>query len=102
MLLKTISLFLPFFPQGNECVDVKEGAMDTIIETNYCTGQMDEDSAGIDSRASTTIIRYNKVVGCKGAGVRLGGHKVGPDQYGIACQVGCFLFIYLFYVFFFL
>ncbi|CAM9734378.1 unnamed protein product, partial [Laminaria digitata] len=74
---------------GNECVDVKEGAMDTIIETNYCTGQLDEDSAGIDSRASTTIIRYNKVVGCKGAGVRLGGHKVGPDQYGIACQVYC-------------
>lgn len=61
--------------------------MDTIIETNYCTGQMDEDSAGIDSRANTTIIRYNKVVGCKGAGVRLGGHKVGNDQYGIACQV---------------
>lgn len=76
------------FSQGNECVDVKEGTMDTIIETNYCTGQLDEDSAGIDSRASTTIIRYNKIVGCKGAGVRLGGHKVGPDQYGIACQVG--------------
>ena len=61
--------------------------MNTIIETNYCTGQLDEDSAGIDSRASTTIIRYNKVVGCKGAGVRLGGPKVGNDQYGIACQV---------------
>ena len=76
------------FFQGNECVDVKEGTMDTIIETNYCTGQLDEDSAGIDSRASTTIIRYNKVVGCEGAGVRLGGHKVGSDQYGIACQVG--------------
>eukprot|EP00904_Undaria_pinnatifida_P009226 jgi/Undpi1/5433/HiC_scaffold_2.g00712.m1 len=75
--------------RGNECVAVKEGAMDTVIETNYCTGQLDEDSAGIDSRASTTIIRYNKVVGCKGAGVRLGGHKVGHDQYGIACQVYC-------------
>lgn len=68
-------------------MDVKEGAMDTVIETNYCTGQMDEDSAGIDSRASGTTIRYNKVVGCKGAGVRLGGHKVGSDQYGIACKV---------------
>lgn len=63
--------------------------MDTVIETNYCTGQMDEDSAGIDSRASGTTIRYNKVVGCKGAGVRLGGHKVGQDQYGIACKVYC-------------
>lgn len=73
--------------QGNECVDVKEGAMDTVIETNYCTGQLDEDSAGIDSRASSTVIRYNKVVGCKGAGVRLGGHKVGNDQYGTACKV---------------
>ena len=71
--------------------------MDTVIETNYCTGQLDEDSAGIDSRASTTILRYNKVVGCKGAGVRLGGHKVGHDQYGIACQVGgeiCGLFFF--------
>lgn len=31
---------------GNECVDVKEGTLDTIIEKNYCTGQLDEDSAG--------------------------------------------------------
>lgn len=75
--------------QGNECVDVKEGAMDTRIETNYCTGQLDEDSAGIDSRASGSVIRYNKVVGCKGAGVRLGGHKIGNDQYGVDCQVYC-------------
>ncbi|CAM9421254.1 unnamed protein product, partial [Ascophyllum nodosum] len=74
---------------GNECVDVKEGTVDTIIETNYCTGQLDEDSGGIDSRANDCIIRYNKVVGCKGAGVRLGGHKVGRDQYGINCQVYC-------------
>lgn len=70
-------------------MDVKEGAMDTVIETNYCTGQLDADSGGIDSRASGTTIRYNKVVGCKGAGVRLGGHKVGNDQYGIACKVYC-------------
>lgn len=61
--------------------------MDTVIETNYCTGQLDEDSAGIDSRASSTTIRYNKVVGCKGAGVRLGGHKVGHEQYGVDCKV---------------
>ncbi|CAN0114622.1 unnamed protein product [Ectocarpus sp. 13 AM-2016] len=74
---------------GNECVDVKEGAVDTVIETNYCTGQLDEDSSGIDSRASSTTIRYNKVVGCKGAGVRLGGHKVGREQYGINCKVYC-------------
>lgn len=68
-------------------MDVKEGAVDTVIETNYCTGQLDEDSAGIDSRASSTTIRYNKVVGCKGAGVRLGGHKVGREQYGVNCKV---------------
>lgn len=71
---------------------MKEGTVDTVIENNYCAGQMDEDSGGIDSRANSTIIRYNKVEGCKGAGIRLGGHKVGNNQFGIACQVGlrCF------------
>lgn len=78
------------FRQGNECVDVKEGTLDTIIESNYCTGQLDEDSGGIDSRADKTIIRYNKIVGCKGAGVRLGGHKVDDIQYGIHCEVSPF------------
>ena len=69
--------------------------MDTIIETNYCIGQLDEDSAGIDSRASASIIRYNMAVGCKGAGVCLGGHKVCPDQYDIACKVGGMFFFVL-------
>ncbi len=59
--------------QGNECVDIKEGGSRNIIENNYCTGQLDPDSAGLDSRGSNNIFRYNQVFGNRGAGVRLGG-----------------------------
>ena len=59
--------------QGNECVDIKEGASFNIVENNYCTGQLDPDSAGLDSRGNSNIFRYNQVFGNRGAGVRLGG-----------------------------
>jgi hypothetical protein len=59
--------------QGNECVDIKEGATRNLIENNYCTGQLDPNSAGFDSRGNDNIFRYNQVFGNKGAGVRLGG-----------------------------
>lgn len=59
--------------QGNECVDIKEGASFNIIENNYCTGQLDPNSAGLDSRGSNNIFRYNQVFGNRGAGLRLGG-----------------------------
>lgn len=66
---------------------MKEGSRETIIESNYCTGQKDDDCAGIDTRANVSIIRFNKVEGCKGAGIRLGGNKVQGAQYGVNCQV---------------
>lgn len=59
--------------QGNECVDLKEGATDNIVENNYCTGQKDPDSAGLNTRGNNNIFRYNRVEKNKGAGIRLGG-----------------------------
>lgn len=62
-----------FDTQGNECVDVKEGATANIIEYNRCTGQRDPLSGGFDSRGNGNIFRYNESFGNVGAGVRLGG-----------------------------
>jgi len=73
--------------QGNECVEVKEGSSHNLIEHNLCTGQLDPDSAGIGARGSNNIIRYNRLYGNVGAGVRLGGHRVDGIQYGIENEV---------------
>lgn len=62
-----------FDTQGNECVDIKEGTTRTIVEYNRCTGQLDPNSAGFDSRGNGNIFRYNESYGNMGAGVRLGG-----------------------------
>lgn len=37
---------------------------------------------GLDSRADSNIFRYNTCVGNIGAGIRIGGHKIGDKQYG--------------------
>jgi ABC-type glycerol-3-phosphate transport system substrate-binding protein len=73
--------------QGNECVEMKEGATANLVEQNSCTGQLDPDSGGIGSRGNGNIIRYNVVYGNVGAGVRLGGHEVDGIQYGVANEV---------------
>lgn len=69
--------------QGNECVDIKEGAYNNIVEYNECTGQLDPNSAGLDSRGDANVFRYNVVYGNVGGGVRLGGHNVNGHQYGV-------------------
>lgn len=69
-------------PQGNECVDVKEGSSDVIVEYNTCSDQRDANSAGLDSRTDDVIFRYNEVVDCEGAGVRIGGHTIDGRTYG--------------------
>lgn len=69
--------------QGNECVEIKEGASANLIEYNTCTGQLDPDSGGIGARGDGNIIRYNVLFGNIGAGVRLGGHEVDGIQYGV-------------------
>lgn len=79
--------------QGNECVEIKEGGYNNVIEYNLCTGQLDPASAGIGSRGSNNIIRYNTIYDNVGAGVRLGGHKLDNRQYGIDNEVyGNYLF----------
>lgn len=69
-----------FDTQGNECVDIKEAASGNLVEGNVCTGQLDTESGGFDSRGSGNVFRDNEVFGCKGAGVRLGGDE---DEDGI-------------------
>jgi len=69
-------------PRGNECVDVKEGTTMVLVEYNICSEQLDENSAGLDSRADNVIFRYNEVFNVKGAGVRIGGHTIDGHTYG--------------------
>lgn len=64
-----------FDTQGNECVDIKEGATRNVIENNKCTGQKDKNSGGFDSRGDYNIFRFNEVFGNLGAGIRLGGDE---------------------------
>jgi hypothetical protein len=64
-----------FDTQGNECVDIKEGATENIIEHNSCTGQRDAKSAGISVQGDHNVVRYNRVFSNVGAGVRLGGDR---------------------------
>jgi len=79
--------------QGNECVEIKEGGYNNLIEYNLCTGQLDPASAGIGSRGNNNIIRYNTIYDNVGAGIRLGGHKLNDRQYGIENEVyGNYLF----------
>ncbi len=59
--------------RGNECVDIKEAATANVVEHNDCTGQRDEDSAGLDSRGSGNVFRFNRSYDNTGAGIRLGG-----------------------------
>ncbi|MEK7551651.1 MAG: DUF1565 domain-containing protein [Patescibacteria group bacterium] len=73
--------------QGNECVDIKEGSSENIVEYNSCTGQMDPQSGGLDARGDKNTFRYNLTFGNKGAGVRLGGHTVDGIIYGLGNNV---------------
>lgn len=73
-----------FNTQGNECVDIKEGSSENIVEYNQCTGQKDPESGGMDSRGNNNIFRNNEIYGCSGAGVRLGGDT---SKYGIGNSV---------------
>lgn len=62
-----------FDTRGNECVDIKEASRFNLVEYNSCTGQLDEDAAGISSRGNDNIVRFNHIWGNRGAGVRFGG-----------------------------
>ncbi|CAM9513141.1 unnamed protein product, partial [Ascophyllum nodosum] len=67
---------------GNECVDIKEGSTENVIESNYCSHQLDEYSGCFSSRSDANTFRNNQASDCKGAGIRLGGWLVDGYQYG--------------------
>lgn len=75
-----------FDTQGNECVDIKEGSSDNLVECNRCTGQKDPNSAGFDSRGNGNTFRNNEAYGNLGAGIRFGGDEssdgANNDAYG--------------------
>lgn len=75
-----------FNTQGNECVDIKEGSSNNIVECNRCTGQKDADSAGFDARGGGNIFRNNESYDNLGAGIRFGGDTSSDgtlnDAYG--------------------
>jgi len=60
-------------PYGSECVDIKEGSRQNLVEYNICTNQKDKNVGGISIRGNDNTIRYNTVFSNKGAGIRLGG-----------------------------
>ncbi|CAM9477454.1 unnamed protein product, partial [Hapterophycus canaliculatus] len=72
---------------GNECVDIKEGATGNVVEGNICSNQLDEESGCYDSRGDGNTFRYNVGWNCLGVGVRLGGWKVEGHQYGVSNSV---------------
>ena len=60
---------------GNECVDIKESSSGNLVEDNDCSGQKDENSAGLNSRGNGNIFRNNSIHDNLGAGIRFGGDK---------------------------
>ena len=73
-----------FNTKGNECVDIKEGSSENIVEYNNCTGQIDPESGGLDSRGNNNIFRLNTIFDNLGAGIRLGGDT---ENDGIGNQI---------------
>jgi len=66
--------------QGNECIDIKEGASGNKVYNNYCTGNLDANSAGISSAGNGNHFYNNIVFGNVGSGFRFGSSLEG---YGI-------------------
>ncbi|MDY7105098.1 MAG: right-handed parallel beta-helix repeat-containing protein [Actinomycetota bacterium] len=56
-----------------ECVDVKEGAVDTLVEHNFCTGSQDPIGGGLSSRGIGTVFRANISTANDGSGIVLTG-----------------------------
>jgi hypothetical protein len=68
--------------QGNECVEVKEGGNNNLIEYNLCTGGKDPESGGFVARGDSNTFRFNTSYGHRGGGIRFGGHTVNGRIYG--------------------
>ncbi len=63
------------FTYGNECVDIKEGSIQNVVEHNTCMHQRDKNSGCMGSRGNDNCFRNNQIDTCVGAGVRVGGDK---------------------------
>ncbi len=61
------------FMNMSECVDLKEGADDNLIEYNECSIAVDPNSGAINARANRNRFHANRLFGNSGAGIRLGG-----------------------------
>lgn len=72
-----------FNTQGNECVEVKEGAYNNLIENNVCTGSRDPEAGGLVARGDNNTFRYNVSFGNAGGGMRFGGHLINGHAYGV-------------------
>jgi Protein of unknown function (DUF1565) len=59
-----------------ECVDVKEGVSDVLIERNVCGGPHDRDTSAINLRGDHVTVRRNMIDGRIGVPVRLGGTQL--------------------------
>lgn len=78
-----------FRTYGNECVDVKEGSTNNLIENNVCEQQKDPNSGCFGLRGSENTVRFNEIAECDGAGVRMGGDDGfggGNNIYGNVIQ----------------
>lgn len=74
-----------FRTYGNECVEMKEGSANNLVEHNVCEQQKDKNSGCFGSRGSDNTFRWNEIAECVGAGVRVGGdgsHGEGNHIYG--------------------
>ena len=74
-----------FRTYGNECVDIKEGSANNLVEHNVCEQQFDPNSGCFGSRGSDNTFRWNEIAECKGAGIRVGGEDGfggGNHMYG--------------------
>lgn len=74
-----------FRTYGNECVEMKEGSENNLVEHNVCEQQKDANSGCFGARGSDNTFRWNEIAECVGAGVRVGGdqdHGQGNHIYG--------------------
>ncbi|MEM4274637.1 MAG: DUF1565 domain-containing protein [Candidatus Nitrosocaldaceae archaeon] len=69
------------FVSGGECVDIKEGSTNNIVEYNTCSKMLDADTGAINIRGNNNIIRYNEINDNKGAGIRVGGDTTNDGLY---------------------
>jgi hypothetical protein len=73
-----------FNTQGNECVDIKEGASGNLIERNDCQGSKDPEAAGFSSRGNGNTFRFNTSYNNLGAGIRFGGDTASDGIHNLA------------------